>query len=229
MRPLPLSATKPAKVSRKSKILHERALLRATRHLAAQDPHLRAIVEQFGPPPLWAREPGFHTLIQIILEQQVSLASALAAYNRLVAATNPLTPEHFLKLDDAALKTIGFSRQKTIYGRELARAIVQGQLDMEGLNDLSDEVARAELVKIKGIGRWTADIYLLMALRRADIFPGGDLALAVAVQKVHGLAARPTTDELDALSTRWQPWRAVAARLLWHYYLSRRKIGSSAT
>lgn len=213
--------------SYKPKPLHERALLQATRELAERDPHLRRIVDQFGPPPLWAREQGFHTLIQIILEQQVSLASALAAYNRLVAATNPLTPERFLELDDAQLKTIGFSRQKTIYGRDLARAIVEGSLDVEGLNELSDEVVRTELIKIKGIGRWTADIYLLMALRRADIFPSGDLALAVAVQNVRGLATRPTTDELEAMSEHWQPWRAVAARLLWHYYLSTRKPKSA--
>lgn len=172
---------------------------------------------------MWEREPGYHTLLQIILEQQVSLASARAAYNRLVAATDPLTPERFLKLDDVALKAIGFSRQKIGYGRDLSRAIMQGHLDVEKLGGLDDDGVRSELVKIKGIGRWTADIYLLMALRRADIFPAGDLALQVALQNVQGLAKRPTTDELAVMSERWQPWRAVAARLLWHYYLASRK------
>jgi DNA-3-methyladenine glycosylase II len=169
---------------------------------------------------MWAREPGFPTLIHIILEQQVSLASARAAYERLLAADSPLTPARFLEFDDATLKTIGFSRQKTRYGRELARAILDGRLDLAGLHTLDDASARSELVVIKGIGPWTADIYLLMALRRPDVWPSGDLALANAAQRVKRLASRPAPDELDALGIAWKPWRAVAARLLWHYYLS---------
>jgi DNA-3-methyladenine glycosylase II len=169
---------------------------------------------------MWAREPGFPTLIHIILEQQVSLASARAAYDRLLAAASPLTPDRFLELDDAQLKRIGFSRQKTAYGRELAGAILGGRLDLAGLETLDDADVRSELTGIKGIGPWTADIYLLMALRRPDVWPSGDLALASAAQRVKRLAARPTPDELDTLGADWAPWRAVAARLLWHYYLS---------
>lgn len=202
--------------------LDEQELLKATRHLAKIDSDLAAIVQQYGPPPLWAREPGFNTLVHIILEQQVSLASAKAAHTRLVAATNPLTPERFLLLDDAALKGIGFSRQKTGYARGLAMAMLQGRLDVDALQHLSDDEVRTRLSQIKGIGRWSSDIYLLMALLRADIFPQGDLALVIAVQQVKRLPERPTNEQLEQMSVRWQPYRAVAARLFWHHYLSTR-------
>ena len=188
--------------------------------LCDRDPDLAQITAKLGPPPMWAREPGFPTLIRIILEQQVSLASAKAAYGRLLATTSPLTPARFLELDDVALKTIGFSRQKTTYGRELAQAIVSGSLDLAKLESVDDAAVRSELLKVKGIGPWTANIYLLMALRRPDVWPIGDLALASAAQKVKRLPTRPTPEELDSLGARWRPWRAVAARLLWHYYLS---------
>jgi DNA-3-methyladenine glycosylase II len=190
--------------------------------LSDRDPDLAQILTKFGPPPMWAREPGFPTLILIILEQQVSLASARAAYDRLQEAASPLTPVRFLELNDVTLKAIGFSRQKTAYGRSLAKALVDGHLDLVKLAMMPDTKVRAELIKIKGIGPWTADIYLLMALRRPDIMPSADLALATAAQKVKGLASRPTPDELYTLSKNWKPWRAVAARLLWHYYLNGR-------
>jgi DNA-3-methyladenine glycosylase II len=204
------------------KPLSERSVKRAARILAERDPDLARIYNQYGAPPLWAREQGFSTLIHIILEQQVSLASARAAHTRLVAAANPLTPERFLQLDDAGLRAVGFSRQKTAYGRELALALVQERLDLARLEKSSDAQVHAELSKIKGIGRWTTDIYLLMALRRPDIWPRGDLALAVAVKQVKGFRERPTDDELVEMSARWKPYRAVAARMFWHYYLSTR-------
>jgi DNA-3-methyladenine glycosylase II len=172
---------------------------------------------------MWAREPGFPTLVHIILEQQVSLASARAAYDRLCATVSPLTPEGFLTLDDATLKAIGFSRQKTGYGRHLARSIVDGRLDLDALEAMPDDAVRAELCALKGIGPWSAEIYLLMALLRPDVWPVGDIALASAVCDVMGLDARPTPAELDAIGAAWHPWRAVAARVLWHHYLSRRK------
>jgi DNA-3-methyladenine glycosylase II len=202
--------------------LTRQSLHRAARILARRDRDLARILRDFGPPPMWARRPGFSTLIHIILEQQVSLASARAAYLRLRAAIAPVTPRRFLALGDARLKAIGFSRQKTAYGRGLARAILDGRLDLAALGHMHDDSARSELLAIKGIGPWTADIYLLMALRRPDVWPPGDLALAVAAQRVKGLASRPTYDELAAMSHAWRPWRAVAARLLWHDYLSRR-------
>jgi DNA-3-methyladenine glycosylase II len=200
--------------------LTEEAFAHGLDDLCGRDPDLAQIMTRFGPPPMWAREPGFPTLIHIILEQQVSLASARAAYDRLLAAASPLTPARFLELDDAELKTIGFSRQKTTYGRELAGTILSGRLNLAGLETLDDKNVRSELMAIKGIGPWTADIYLLMALRRPDVWPSGDLALANAAHRVKRLASRPTPDELDALGADWRPWRAVAARLLWHYYLS---------
>jgi len=188
--------------------------------LTSSDPRLARIVADYGAPPLWAREPGFPTLLHIILEQQVSLASALAAFDRLLAVASPLTPERFLELDDATLKTTGFSRQKTRYGRALAAAILSGALDLNALDALDDDAVHIELTRVVGIGRWTADIYLLMALRRPDAWPTGDLALAVAARHALGLASTPTPAELAAIGEPWRPWCAVAARVLWHFYLS---------
>lgn len=200
--------------------LNDEALTRAVKLLSRRDPDLRHVVRRFGAPPMWAREAEFSTLLHIILEQQVSLASAKAAHTKLLEFVSPLTPQRFLKLDDATLKAIGFSRQKTAYGRNLAWSIADGVLDLDALGAMDDAAVRSELIKIKGIGRWTTDIYLLMVLRRPDIWPSGDLALATAAQKLKGLKTRPTTEELEAMSARWRPWRAVAARILWHYYLS---------
>ena len=189
--------------------------------LAGRDPDLGEILHTLGPPPLWAREPGFPTLLHIILEQQVSLASARAAFDRLRAAVDPLTPERFLELDDDHLKTIGFSRQKTRYGRHLAQAILDGQLDLEAFQCWDDTAVHDRLLQLKGIGPWTADIYLLMALCRPDIWPVGDLALVTAVQEIKHLAQRPGAQEMETIAAAWRPWRAVAARLLWHHYLSK--------
>ena len=188
--------------------------------LTAKDPDLAGIIDDYGPPPMWARDPGFPTLVQIILEQQVSLASAKAAFERLLEVTHSLTPSNFLRLDDAALKSIGFSRQKSTYCRELSHAILRRKLDLEKLNTLDSEIASRELQKIKGVGVWTAAIYLLMALRRPDIWPQGDLALILAAQKLKGLENKPSPEEIIIISNQWKPWRSVAARLLWHYYLS---------
>jgi DNA-3-methyladenine glycosylase II len=200
--------------------LSQEALARAVRLLARRDPDLRRVVKRFGAPPMWERESGFSTLLHIILEQQVSLASARAAHSKLLELASPLTPQRFLQLDDATLKNVGFSRQKTAYGRNLAQSIVDGILNLDALDAMDDVTVRSELIKIKGIGQWTADIYLLMVLRRPDVWPTGDLALAVAAQRVKNLPVRPSAEELVSMSTRWKPWRAVAARILWHYYLS---------
>jgi DNA-3-methyladenine glycosylase II len=198
----------------------EPAFGRALAELGRWDPDIEAVVATHGPPPMWARQPGFATLVHIILEQQVSLASAKAAFDRLLAAVGTLTPAAMLELDDETLRRIGFSRQKTRYCRNVADAITEGSLDLDGLAGLTDDQARTALVAITGIGRWTADIYLLMALRRPDVWPAGDLALAIAAQRVKRLASRPSTPELEALGEPWKPWRAVAARVLWHHYLS---------
>lgn len=188
--------------------------------LAAMDADLAGVLALHGSPPLWAREPGFPTLIHIILEQQVSLASARAAFDRLLAVAAPLTPERFLVVDEATLRAIGFSRQKSGYARHLARVILEGKLDVDNMVNQDDGTIRTALLAIKGIGPWTADIYLLMALRRPDIWPTGDLALQVAMQQVKRLPQRPTPAQMEELAEPWRPWRAVAARLLWHHYLS---------
>ena len=204
--------------------LTEAHLLEGVVALTAQDADLAAIVHRWGPPPLWAREPGFPTLVHIILEQQVSLASARAAFDRLLVLAMPLTPARFLEFDDETLRAVGFSRQKASYSRRLAHAIVSGEFDLDWLATLPDDAARAALVARKGIGPWTADIYLLMCLGRPDIWPVGDLGLQVAMQAIKGLAQRPTLVEMAVLAEGWRPWRAVAARLLWHHYLRERGL-----
>lgn len=190
--------------------------------LAARDADLAAVVGRHGLPPLWAREPGFPTLVLIVLEQQVSLASARAAYDRLLEAASPLTPQAFLELGDVRLRAIGFSRQKAGYVRGIAASLVAGELPLDALGRLPDDDARAALVAVRGLGAWSADVYLTMALLRPDVLPSGDLALLVSAQHVKRLDARPTPAQLEELSEPWRPYRAVAARILWHSYLSER-------
>ena len=189
--------------------------------LAEKDSDLAFIFQTYGKPPLWGREASFATLVHIILEQQVSVASAQSAFNKLREKLGLITPEGVLSLSDEEMKAAYFSRQKTSYARDLAKAISNGQLNLETLENLPDEKVKTELKKIKGIGDWTADIYLLMALRRADVMPKGDLALHVAWQKLKHLESRPTSDEFLVVAKKWKPLRAVAARLLWHFYLSK--------
>jgi DNA-3-methyladenine glycosylase II len=200
-------------------------LLTGVGYLIHQDAALSGVVERYGPPPLWARTPGFPTLVYIILEQQVSLASARATYDRLRSRVNPLTPEAFLKLDDETLKGAGFSRQKTAYARNLARMTLEGSLDIEALASMSDEEVETALTRIKGIGPWTAGVYLLMALGRPDVWPTGDLALAIAVRRVKDLPSRPDPDALEQIGAVYRPWRSVAARLFWWDYLEGRSPG----
>ncbi len=191
---------------------------KALDHLVAVDPHLAEIRAAHGDPPLRARPPGFPALLQIIVEQQLSVAAARTIWGRLEAAMGEPTPTAFLALDDAALRACGLSRGKVIYGRGLARDIVEGRVDLTALDAMEDEAAIAELIKIKGIGRWTAEIYLLAALARADVWPVDDLAIATATGKVKGFRARPKRRTLIRLAEAWRPYRSVAARLLWHYF-----------
>jgi DNA-3-methyladenine glycosylase II len=205
-------------------LLTETTLAEGVQELCRRDPDLARIVGEFGFPPLWVREPGFQALIAIILEQQVSLASARAAFGRLLEVASPLTPERFLTLDDAMLKACGFSRQKTVYGRSLAETVLAGRLDLAGLAQADDAAVHAALISLKGIGHWSAEVYLMMALRRIDIWPKGDRALVVAARRVKGLSSYPTLEEMERLGEAWRPWRSVAAHLLWHEYLSRRAL-----
>jgi DNA-3-methyladenine glycosylase II len=194
----------------------------AVRELTACDPDLAGIVERFGLPPLWHRPAGFATLVHIVLEQQVSLASAGAAFDRLRAAVDPLTPAGFLALTDGELLAIGFSRQKTRYARNLAEQVRSAELDMDSLAALPDDEVQRALVALTGIGPWSASIYLMEALLRPDVWPITDMALAAAVAEVKGLRRRPDAGEMQILGAAWRPWRSVAARLFWHDYLSRR-------
>jgi DNA-3-methyladenine glycosylase II len=203
-------------------ILNEEVFAQGVRELARIDSDLADVVTKYGSPPLWVREPGFPTLVYIILEQQVSLASARALFDKLKKAVNPLTPARFLKLTEAEMRILGFSRQKTLYTRLLAQAIQKRQFALHTLGEISDDHVREKLLALKGVGNWTADIYLMSALRRPDIWPVGDLALAVAVQEVKRLRKRPSPEKLEKMSAPWKPWRAVAARMFWHRYLSKR-------
>lgn len=188
--------------------------------LAAKDPDLRAILERNGPPPLWGREPGFGTLVRIILEQQVSLASAKTMYRRLSAAIGPLTPHRILASGTPVLRSLGVTRQKSAYLVNTATAVHSGRLNLALLKNTDDESVFSRLVDIKGIGPWSANIYLLMALRRPDVWPRGDIALASAVQSIKHLPRRPTQTELSDLADTWRPNRATAARMLWQHYLT---------
>lgn len=190
--------------------------------LVDRDPDLARAVARWGEPSFWTHEPGFPGLVLEILSQQVSLESANAAFATLGRRIAPITPEGFLTLDDTMLEEIGFSRQKTGYVRGLAEAIVCGVLDLDEVGQMADDAARDALLAIKGIGPWTADTYLLFALRRPDAWPSGDLALSKAVQELRGLASVPSYAEADSIADGWRPWRAVAARILWHAYLSAR-------
>jgi len=221
---------KSPKVSKKAgapKRLTRASLARGVAALSEADAELAGVARAYGVPPLWEREEGFPVLVLIILEQQVSLASALAAFEKLKAVASPLTPETFLAFDDAALRAFGFSRQKALYCRLAARAVVEVELDFDALRASDDDAARATLLRLKGVGPWTAEIYLLRALLRPDAWPSGDLALQLAAQEVKRLPARPTAAELDELAEAWRPWRAVAARLLWLQYLMRRERPSA--
>jgi DNA-3-methyladenine glycosylase II len=199
------------------------SLRAAAGELGAIDPALGASLAAYGPPPLWSREPSYATLVHLILEQQVSLASAQAAFDRLTGALGSVTPDGLLTLDDDQLKAIGFSRQKAGYARGLAVALTDG-FDLAALGALSDDEVRTALVAHKGIGRWTADIYLTMCLLRADVWPSGDLALTTSARDLLAIDHRPTDAELAAIAERWHPYRAVAARILWHDYLRRRHL-----
>lgn len=204
--------------------LDDKRLALACKKLARADADLKFIFETYGAPPLWRRDATFATLVHIILEQQVSLASALSAFNKLKEKIGDITPENVLRLSDAELKAAYFSRQKTAYVRDLAGAILDGGLTLKSLETLPDDDVKNELKRIKGIGDWTVGIYLLMALLRPDVMPRGDLALHVAWRRLKNLERNPTADEFLLAAERWKPLRAVAARLLWHFYLSAKKI-----
>jgi DNA-3-methyladenine glycosylase II len=201
-------------------VLNKDSLEKAAKELAAKVPRFKDILDRFGIPPLWDRPEGFATLLYIILEQQVSLASAKATYEKLLAKLGDIEPQKFLTLDDEELKGVGFSWQKIKYGRIVAKQIIDNHLNLNLLNKMSDTYVKRKLMAIKGIGHWTSDIYLLMVLLRPDVWPHGDRALAVAAYEVFNMTDIPDYNTLRKVAESWKPWRSVAARLLWHHYLN---------
>ena len=205
-----------------------RALTRSTlalgaRALSRHDPDLAALLRRQGLPPMWARRPGFATLIHIVLEQQVSIAAARTLFLRLRQHLGEMSPRAVADCGATGLRRFGLTRQKASYCQDLAIAVDRGQLDLRGIARVPDTAGRESLLAMRGLGPWTVDIYYLMALRRPDVWPTGDLALAEALRHVKRLTRRPDTSEQQAISAGWAPWRSVAARLLWHYYLNTRR------
>ncbi|HEY8185023.1 MAG TPA: hypothetical protein VIF64_03080 [Pyrinomonadaceae bacterium] len=203
-------------------VLTEITLAVAAKALAERDRDLASILDNLGPPPLWARRPGFATLVKIILEQQVSLSSAASMFSRLKKNVVPFQPARMLELGETHLKSQGLTRQKTAYCLHLAQSLTDRRLRLAQIARMSDVDAKAALLELKGIGPWSADIYLLMALGRPDIWPTNDLALAVAVTELRQLRKRPNSNQLAEMAQAWRPYRSVAARMLWQYYLAKR-------
>src|ERR1700744_819279 len=188
--------------------------------LAKADADLQFIINNHGYPPMWSRPNAFKTLVHIILEQQVSLASALSALNKLRERVQEITPARVLLLTDDEFRACYCSRQKTGYIKYLAEAILSRQINLEKVEQMPDDEIRAQLVALKGIGNWTVDVYLMFVLQRADIFPIGDLAAVNALKRVKELPATTTREEIIVVASQWQPCRTVATMLLWHFYLS---------
>lgn len=209
-------------MSEKSETLSPARFRRAIAVLTERHPLFARIVKEWGYPPFWKHTPGFAGLVLDILAQQVSIESADAAFQKLQRAISEVTPSAFVSLTDAQLKKIGFSRQKASYARGIAEAVVAGEFSFESLRKMSNDDARARLCEFRGIGKWTSDTYLLFSLKRADVWPSGDLALEKAVSDLRGLRTKLPTAKVDRMALAWRPHRAVAARLLWFHYLSQR-------
>ncbi|PXX89626.1 DNA-3-methyladenine glycosylase 2 family protein [Marinobacter vulgaris] len=202
--------------------ISENTLRSGTENLAERDPDLNGIFMRLGYPPLWTREPGFASLVRIILEQQVSIKAAATMFERLASQLGDVSAESILDAGEKGLRGLGLTRQKSRYCAELARQTASGELQLEQLGALDDEQGRKRLLSVPGLGPWTVDIYYMMALRRPDVWPRGDLALASAIQDIKQLGSRPTPEAQLMFARQWSPWRAVAARMLWMHYLDAR-------
>jgi DNA-3-methyladenine glycosylase II len=206
----------------KPRVLTRALLGEGARALAARDADLAQIHRRLGDPPIWGRRPGFPALIKIILEQQVSLRSAAAMYRRIDGHVGGLTPRALDRIGVPGLRGLGVTRQKAAYCHGLARRVLDGTLDLTAIARAPDENGRRLLLDVPGLGPWSVDIYYLMALRRPDVWPRGDLALAIALRDVKGLRALPSYEQQQDLARPWAPWRSVAARILWAHYLTER-------
>jgi DNA-3-methyladenine glycosylase II len=192
--------------------------------LGKRDNDLKNIIALNGYPPLWSRTPSFVTLIHIILEQQVSLASAKSAFLKLESKIGHITPEKILRLSDDEMKACYFSRQKMKYARHLAEMILNNELNIDALQTLPNDVIRTELKKVKGIGDWTVDVFLMMVLHRNDCFATGDIALIKSIKEVKGLSPLTSKEEIILIVENWKPYRTIAAFLLWHAYIKKRNL-----
>jgi len=192
--------------------------------LAKKDRELRNIIRQYGYPPMWTRPATFQTLILFILEQQVSLASAYAAFKKLKERIGYVTPSKILSLSDEELRSCYFSRQKIVYARELAKAVQSKQLRLTRLSNAHEDEIRLELKKIKGIGDWTVDVYLMHSLQRSDLFPLGDIALVNSLKETKQLHPKVTKEDMLAIAEPWRPYRTIASMILWHSYIQKRGI-----
>jgi len=192
-------------------------------HLSNIDADLKCIFLEYGMPPLWVRPNNFATLVLTILEQQVSLQSAFAAYKKLTAAIGEPTPEKILAMPDETLRACSFTRQKMGYVRELATALYNRKFDVQQFETMPDDAVWHQLIQLNGIGHWTVDVYLLHALQRSDVFPIGDIALVHALRQVKRLDKTASKESMLQLAEPWRPYRSLASMMLWHFYLSRRK------
>ncbi|MEH6629944.1 MAG: DNA-3-methyladenine glycosylase [Halopseudomonas aestusnigri] len=196
----------------------DESLRPALEALSLHDSDMAQAYETCGLPPVRSQEPGFDGLIRMIISQQVSVQSARAILNRLLGQVEDITPENILALDDEGMKAAGLSRPKQRYARGLASDVLEGRLNLEQLPDMPDEDVIEHLIQVKGIGRWTCEVYLLFALHRQDVMPAADLALQEGMKLLKGLVDRPNPKEMYELSEDWRPYRSAAARFLWHYY-----------
>jgi DNA-3-methyladenine glycosylase II len=194
--------------------------------LSGKDEDLARIIMRYGYPPMWTRPNSFETLVHFILEQQVSLASARAALEKLRERVRLITPKRLLQLNDEELRECYFSRQKIIYVKSLAKALVDKQIDLKEMETLPDALVREKLIALKGIGNWTIDVYLMFVLQHTDIFPVGDLAVRNAITTVKDLPKDFSREKILDIAEIWKPYRTIAAMILWHYYLSTRSSKS---
>lgn len=190
--------------------------------LCARDAALAAVVERLGAPPLWSRRPGFATLVHVILEQQVSIAAARTLFRRVGAQLGGVDAARVHACGEAGLRELGLTRQKARYCHGLATRVLDGRLDLAAVARAGDEAGRRALLEVPGLGPWSVDIYYLMALRRPDVWPQGDLALAVALRELKRLREAPSVQRQSAIAASWAPWRSIGARILWSHYLAAR-------
>lgn len=192
--------------------------------LATKDAGLKAIIKEFGYPPMWTRPNTFQTLILTILEQQVSLAAAYAAFKKLQEKIGYVTAAKILQLTDEEMRACYFTRQKMGYARGLAEAIVKRKINLKKLALLPDEEVRAILIQLKGIGHWTIDVYLMHALQRSDLFPLGDIALVNSLKETKALPKNISKEAMLEIAAPWKPYRTIASMILWHAYIKKRGI-----